>query len=361
LLVEDPAGRYTCHDLLRAYATELAQHTEREDERRAAVHRLLDHYLHVALAGDRLLSPTRDRLDLAPPQPGVVVEAPTDHESAMAWFAMEHRVAYAVTMMAADTGFDTHVWQLSWALNTFLARRGHRDDCAAMWHAALAAARRLGDSSAQARAYRILAVADDRPERLDRARGELQCAIDLCRTAGDRLGQAHGYYNMAFVCERQGRYREAIGHAERAFALYEAVGHHNGQAQALNAVGWYRAQLGDYEPALSACEAALTLYRALGDRNGQANTWHSIGYAHHQLGRHAEAADCHRNAVALYRELGDRFYEAATLDHLGDAHMAAGDSRAARAVWRRAVDMLTDLHHPFAEQVDAKLRTVAGP
>ncbi|MGW0579095.1 BTAD domain-containing putative transcriptional regulator [Streptomyces sp. NPDC002920] len=47
LLTERSPGRYTCHDLLRAYATELVHATESPGERRAALRRVLDHHSSV--------------------------------------------------------------------------------------------------------------------------------------------------------------------------------------------------------------------------------------------------------------------------------------------------------------------------
>ncbi|MFD4601564.1 BTAD domain-containing putative transcriptional regulator [Streptomyces sp. NPDC058464] len=45
LVTERTPGRYTCHGLLRTYATELVRATESEDERRASLRRMLDHSL----------------------------------------------------------------------------------------------------------------------------------------------------------------------------------------------------------------------------------------------------------------------------------------------------------------------------
>src|SRR5688572_28310389 len=50
-------GRYTFHDLLRAYATEQVHTVDVDQQRHAATHRLLDHYLHTAHGADRLLNP----------------------------------------------------------------------------------------------------------------------------------------------------------------------------------------------------------------------------------------------------------------------------------------------------------------
>src|SRR5262249_57882041 len=57
LATEHAPGRFTLHDLLRVYAAEQARTLDSEGERRAAVHRALDHYLHTARAGAVLLLP----------------------------------------------------------------------------------------------------------------------------------------------------------------------------------------------------------------------------------------------------------------------------------------------------------------
>ncbi|MGE5829353.1 MAG: BTAD domain-containing putative transcriptional regulator, partial [Micromonosporaceae bacterium] len=92
LLTEPTTGRYTRHDLLRSYATTLAETTDTDRERQATVGRILDYYLHTAYAADRLLNPTRDPLPLVSPQAGVTQERPSDYTHAMGWFTAEHRV-----------------------------------------------------------------------------------------------------------------------------------------------------------------------------------------------------------------------------------------------------------------------------
>ena len=61
LVTERVPGRFAFHDLLRAYATELAGAHDSDDYRRAARRRMLDHYLHSAYRADELLSQFRDR------------------------------------------------------------------------------------------------------------------------------------------------------------------------------------------------------------------------------------------------------------------------------------------------------------
>ncbi|TWH70393.1 DNA-binding SARP family transcriptional activator [Micromonospora olivasterospora] len=60
LVTEHAPGRYTFHDLLRAYATELAHTVDTPADRDAAQHRLVGHYLGTAHRAARLLAPHRD-------------------------------------------------------------------------------------------------------------------------------------------------------------------------------------------------------------------------------------------------------------------------------------------------------------
>src|SRR5262249_9437903 len=120
LLVEHSPGRYTFHDLLRAYATDLARRIDTDQQRHTATVRTLDHYLHTAYTADRLLYPGRNPIILPPPAPGVTPQQPGDYQQALDWFTVEHPVLLAVVDQAAATGFDTHTWQLTWTLRTFL-------------------------------------------------------------------------------------------------------------------------------------------------------------------------------------------------------------------------------------------------
>jgi DNA-binding SARP family transcriptional activator/tetratricopeptide (TPR) repeat protein len=364
LLVEPVPGRYTCHDLLRAYAMDLVDANDSGGERRAALTRLFDHYVHTAHTADRLLDPSRDPIPvrLVPAATGSVHELLEDPDEAMAWLAVEHPVLLAALGAAADAGFDTHRWQLAWALDTFLVRQGHLHDLAAAWQAALAAADPLGDPVAQAFAHRRLGVAYLWLGRDPDGEGHLRQAVDIFVRIGDPVAQALTYLTLAYQLGRQRRLEEALDYCRRALDLFRGAGHHRGEAQALNNVGLCHAHLGNHAQAIDRCEQALALHRELGDPNGYASTWDTLGYAHHQAGNQAKAAACYRAALKIYRELGNRMEEAITLANLGDAHHAAGHRTAARTAWTEALTILTDRGHPDADGVRTKLhRLDDGP
>ena len=355
LVADHGTGRFVMHDLLREYAAECARADESEVDRRAAVARMLDHYLSTAHRAAMLLAPQRNPLDPRPPAAGVTPEELVDEVAALAWLTAEHQVLLAAIQGAGAAGFDDHAWRLAWSLADYLDRRGHWHDRVTAQTAALAAAQRIGDPRAEAIVHRGLAIVYVRQGRMDQSRVHSMQALRLSTELGDSVGSAYSHRALASVAEALGDREGTLDHAQQALALYRDVGDAIGAARALNNVGWAHANLGDARQAITYCREALRQLIPLRDRLTQASTWHSLGYAHNRLGEYGEAVDCYQHAADLCREIGDRLYEAESLTGLGETHRDAGDPAAAAAAWRRALDILDELRHPNAAAVRTRL------
>ena len=357
LLTQDARGRFAFHDLLRAYAMEEAQGQEHQAEQLEATHRMLDHYLRTAWSASLLLCPGRDpAFVLGGARPGTEPERIADDGQALAWFEAEHQVLLAVITQAAAAGFDAHAWQLPWALADYLSRRGHWQDQTSTQRTALAAARRLGDPAAQARAHHGLGCAQSVSSAGRAGHAHLAQALRLYRELGDQLGQSSIHLSYAMAFDFQRRPEKALEHARQVLTLARATGHAVEEANALSTIGWLYAELGDYPRALAHCRPGLDACRDLGDRNGEAATWDSLGYVQHHLGNYDQAATCYEHALKLSRDLGNRLNQAIILDHFGDAREAAGDTRGAGDSWRQSLAILDDLHHPDAMRLRRKAR-----
>jgi tetratricopeptide (TPR) repeat protein/DNA-binding SARP family transcriptional activator len=355
LVTERVPGRYACHDLLRAYAAELALATESDRDARAAQHRMLDHYVHIGLAAAPLLWPARQPIAVPPPAAGTATEPLAGTEDAQAWYAAEHAVLLAVLDHAADRGFDAHACRLAWALEEYLDLRGRWGELATSHRTALAAAVRLGDVAAQAHLHSGLARMHYRLGRYDDAHAHLAEVIARYRDLGDRLGAAIATRNISAVLERQGRYREALAHTESSLELYPTEGHTGSKAIALNNIAWFLVLLGDSRRALEYGRQALALQQQLGERLAEASTWDTLGYAHHHLGDPRQAIVHYLKALDIYGDVDSRYHHARTLNRLGDSYLAAGRPEAARTAWRDALTILAELDQPEADDVRAKL------
>jgi len=360
MIAEHAPGRYAFHDLLRAYAAEQAYALDGDAARRAAVGRVLGHYLHTTHAAAVLVNPSRTSLRIAPPDPGVTSERLTGQRQALAWFEAEHHVLLAAATLAAEAGFDRHAWQLPLVIADSLDASGHWQELAAVARSALDAATRLSEVGGQAAAHRVLAGAHAQLARYDLARAHLADSLELYRRLGDRAGQAAVHLTVAWVSDLQERYAETLGHCERALGLFQAIGDQVGQARTLATIGWCHAHLGRHQETREFCRRALALLRERGHRR-EAGIWDTLGYAEHQSGDHAAAVACYQRALGLFREFGDRYCQATVLAHLGDTRRAAGQNELARGAWHEAVAILDALHHPYAGTVRARLRQDAEP
>jgi tetratricopeptide (TPR) repeat protein len=296
LLTEHAPGRYALHDLLRAYAAELAEATDAESARRAALQRALDCYLHTAHAAALVLNPTRDPIALGPPCPGTAPEHLQDPAQALAWFQAEHKVLLAVITRAGEAGFDAHAWRLPFALTNFFDWQGHWPDWAATQRSALAAAQRLGDQVGQAHAHHHLGYAYARLGAHADARQHLSQALGLYQRLGYLVGQARIHHILCMGHNQQGRPQEALADGLQALRLYQRADHERGQAGAINAVGWSQPKLGNNHEAITFSLQALTMHRELGNQHGEATTLDTLGYARHHLSDYARAISCYQQA-----------------------------------------------------------------
>jgi DNA-binding SARP family transcriptional activator/Tfp pilus assembly protein PilF len=355
LVAEHIPGRYTLHDLLRAYATEQAKIHDGDAELSAAIRRWLAHYLHSAFAAAMLVEAARDPISLPPAETGAAPEHPRDIDDAFAWFAAEHQVLLTAIRWAADIALDAYAWRLAWTLTTYLNRRGRWYDWVDSHETALAATQRLGDQPALAYVHRSLARAYARLGRDDDALRHFHEALDLLGALDDLAGKARTHIALSWLHDRLGQYALALEHDECALSLYREVGHQIGIANSLNNAGWHQAHLGHPAEALTACQQSLVLHREAESRHGEADALESIGFIYHRQGMYRLAVEHYRQALVVQRELGSRVTEAGTLVRLGDAHEASGDAHAATESWQHALSILEELQHPDARQVRAKL------
>jgi tetratricopeptide (TPR) repeat protein/transcriptional regulator with XRE-family HTH domain len=352
-LVASPApGRFGCHDLLRSYARSLAAGDDPDAEER-----VLDYYLHTALAADRQLKRHRGLGVPRPstPAPGVTPTPIPDSAAAMAWFDAEQPALRAAADLAEATDRHVYLWWLAWAVLTYHERRWDKRDWLNWQLRAMAAAERDGDPLFQAVSHYNVGFTQSELGDLEAAREHLATALDFYEKLGNVGGMAKVHLNLGIIVRRAGDHAGAIAEATTALALYRLDGDPVGEARATNNIGWCHLTMGDYRRALDYCRQAVAVHEAAGNRMGAGHSWDSVGMAHFRLGEHDEAAACYRRSLAAFRAERDRQYEAIALAHLGDAEDAAGRSRAAHQAWRESLTILTEIDHPDADEVRAKL------
>jgi len=361
MVAEPVHARYTFHELLRAYAAEQAERLDSDDERRAAAHRVLDHYLHSAASASVRLGP-RSSVRPAPPQPGVEPVDVSDKAQAVAWFEAEAPVLLALVGYANLSGFNDHAWLIPWALSPYLNQSGRYHDWVTNQWVAVAAARRLRDPRAQAHSHYLLGYALSSMGDNERAEPNVRRALDLFRQLEDRGHEAMVLNGLAVMMGEQGRHSEGLAIALDGLRMVKAVGYWWLQGTLENTVGEFYADLGQYDLGLSHCQRGLSLNRETGSRVGAAESLRVIGYIHAKRGDLAQARASYEQAVEVFRESGYLVHEAQALTDLGDALAAAANPDGARQAWLAAEAILDRISHPLADEVRSRIAGLgAGP
>jgi DNA-binding SARP family transcriptional activator/tetratricopeptide (TPR) repeat protein len=392
-------GRYALHDLLRAYARELAATQDDEDARQAALTRLLDHYLHTAAAAmDALLPTERHRRPRIPPSESPIPPV-ADRAAARAWLDAERPSFAAVTVHAAGHGWSGHATALGATLERYLESGGHYAEAQAIHTSARRAARRAADHSGEATALNNLGIIERRQGSYQQAAGHFKQAFELFREIGDQTGQGRALGNLGIInllqgsyqqaadyhqralelslqtgdqfgqaatlttlgeiAWRQGRYQQAVGNLRQALNMFREAGDRPGETAALTTLGEIAWRQGRYQQATSYLEQALDLARAIGDRYQEGEALNSLGEAFLAAGQPGHAQAHHAAALALARETRDLLQQARASDGLGRACAAIGDRSAARHHWQEALTLYTSLGASEADRVRAQL-TKAG-
>ena len=329
LLTEPSPGRFAFHDLLRAFAAELAEGIDGAEEIEAAERRLVDHYLQSADSAVRLIYPATLRVTLPEAPAGVRPEAFRSYEEARSWLRAELRVLLAtVTHVAARAPvFDTYCWQLPLLLAPTLVRSGRWHDDLACQRIALSAAKRLDDPRALGHAHSGIAYACATPGDTGMAREHLDQALEAFETVGDRAALAAVRSRLAMLLEQQGRYAEGLQHGKEALRLRRALGNRAAIAHAENVVGWAYARLGQYEEGLRHCRRGLDLATETGSRSLAADILDSLGMITLAMGKHEQALSWYQQALAAFRDNEDSRGMFSALTGIGDVYLAAGELR----------------------------------
>ena len=330
-------GRYGMHDLLRAYARELAAADDGADGQQAALTSLFDYYLGVAASAMDVLVPAerhyRPRLEpIGTPAPELATAA-----QARGWLDAERAVLVAVALHAAAQGWPAHATRLAAILYRYLETGGHYADAVTIHGRSNHAARLLGDRAAEAMALTNLGIISWRQGRYQQAADYHQQSLAASVAIGDRRGEALALANLGTVYERRGRYQQAAHCHQQALAAFQSIGERTGEARALGNLGSVAGREGQYERAVDWYQQALAVFRETGDPTGEASALPDLGLAYQRLGRHEEAVGCYQRALALFRETGDRTGEVEARNGVAEVLLATGRPDEARVAYTAAL------------------------
>jgi tetratricopeptide (TPR) repeat protein len=354
LLLKPTAGRYSLHDLVRAYATSRANDQDPPTRRRAALTRLFDYYLANASTAMNTMHPAETHYRPQIPAPATPTPALSNPRAARAWLDTECPTLVAVAAHTATCGWPTYTTQLSAILYRFLMGGNFTDAIAIHTHAYVAA-QRAGNRAGQAHADLGLGGACARLGRSQQATKHLRRALRIFQQIDDPLGQARTLTNLGLVERLRCDYQAALGLRMQALHLFRRVGDQIGEAGSLVNIGIIECQLGLYEQAAEHIRLALILFQLTDDHHGQATALLNLGEAERSLGRYETAVNHYTHALTILQRLGSRSGEACILDELGKLQLHLGRTDHAAVYFRRALAIYRDIG-----ERDGEIRALNG-
>ncbi|NUP50704.1 MAG: tetratricopeptide repeat protein [Catenulispora sp.] len=355
LLTQRVADRYEMHDLLRAYARELAANLSPAVSQ-AAIHRLTAWQLHSAVnAGQAMGNKDRPVIPPDPPKTGIRPQTFATYDQASSWLDAERANLRLGQQAAAAEGLDEIVYKTAFALRSYYLLRRHLEDWNACYDLALDAARRADDAEAQARALNGGCSARRHSGRLEEAADYARQARAIYHRLGDGVGESIALNNLGIALDGLGRFRESADVYGQAVALSRDVGDATNEGIALMNAVEAHLRLGNRERGIEAALRAQTILRAAGHRQAEAQLQETLGQLYHTDGRLAEAQAAYRHSAALAAEIGDAHLEACALHALGDVFADAGSRREAEAAWSEARKLYESLDDPRAAVVETLL------
>ena len=338
LVIEDAAGRFGMHDLLRLFARGTCQENDSQADRDAAETHLVGYYADLAgflnSCVDPRLRPAREQ---TPDQDGTPL---LSMREALAVFQAERPGLLAALGLATRHGWDEQVQLFGVSMRESLRILHYPDDLLTLAEAALAAARHRGDLPAEGRELTSLGNAYQELRRFEEAVTCCQQSLEICQGTGDRQGEGKALGNLGNAYEELGRFEEAFTCYQQSLEICQGTGDRHGEGNAMGNLGNAYQELGRSEEAVTCYQQSLEILRRAGDRHGEGVTLNNLGNAYQGLGRFEEAVTCCQQSLEICQGTGDRQGEGVALGNLGNAYQGLGRSEEAVTCYQQSLEIL---------------------
>ncbi|WP_291410582.1 BTAD domain-containing putative transcriptional regulator [Actinophytocola sp.] len=397
-LLDCPApSRYRLHDLLHAFARELAEQRLSAEERADALHRVADFATATALNANRVLRPlAAARLHVRPPESPVAPDFAT-RDSAMSWYRSSWTalLSFGEQCLGARAVPSLAIAQLFLAVsefpflegnwtgaelvaraalrtaeaadepvlvahaNDFLARSliGQRRDAESTPHheACLREYRSRDLAALEANVLNNMSVRLMNERKHELAKDHAKRSVELAAAVDDEEIEASAMGNLGLAFQMMGHYQEANELYQRALVRYTDLGDTRAKANVLNNCGNVMLAQGDFESAVAYQTEALDHARATGQRDYSAEALLDLATAYRLLGRLDDAAQAALEALAERRDMRGRHGEGLALLELGKVSVDQGDTDRAWTHWTHAKEIFVAISAPEAADTTALL------
>jgi tetratricopeptide (TPR) repeat protein/DNA-binding SARP family transcriptional activator len=376
-------NRYHLHDLLRAFARELASNEAYADEHGCAEIRLLSYYFQTSYGADRKLFSSRIGVPLLPPEPGVPeLDFATD-EDATTWLLREMGNLTAIIPWAAKKQLHDYAWRLPHNLFRLYRARGRyaellmsfkvavastqvvvdleseaasRNDlgliyialddwqqASAQFHLAAAIAQQINSPAGIPLSLAQLGFHEAHAGNIDKAAELYTRALTLAMKGSDPSTISSILHRFADIHRIRRHYNTAIEFYHRALDLRMEINELRGQAETLVEIADTLTKQEKYPAAVRYGQQALHIIQYIGDIDVGSHACSVLAIIHHTQGDHRIAVAYARQATRLAKLGHNATTEAEALHTLGHALHELGHLEAAREGWSNSAAIYSDI------------------
>ncbi|MGE7386060.1 AfsR/SARP family transcriptional regulator [Streptomyces sp. NPDC004126] len=323
-------GRYQYHDLLRLFARQLVQEEDGAVAERAAVERLLRHYLATVAGLYRAVRPGYPFPDLVASEaaePGF--DGPAE---GLRWVRQEIAAVLAVAeqVIRDPDGPLAVVADLTLVLIQLIDLGMAVPELCDLAGRVAEATRVAGLPQSEARARYTLLWALREMQRPRQARAEAARVIALGRRTGQAALLSPALTALALTSIRHSSDEEVMAWCDEAVRRTAELGNPSSHAFVEGMAALADVAVGRPESARRRAERSLAAFQHLGDFVGQVHMLYARAMALHGLGMFEAACDGYRECLAALRTLGSWDRMPGVLVGLAESCRAAG--RPARAL-----------------------------
>jgi len=335
-LLEAPrTDRWEYHDLLRDYALELAGRHLTVRTRHAAARRMIHYYVSRARAATECLALVGESTSQQ------LANYFVNQEQASTWLETELPNLVDVAEQAEALEPEQAI-EVSVTLWRYLLIRADLDVGRRVHDAALRAARRLRDRSAEARALGELGAVEMQQGLYEKALAYAQEACAIGESVGDRAVVDRAISNIGVIHERLGNYPTAYSYVQRSLSMAREVEDLTRESVALNNLGSLDERLGNYDAAQAAYRDAVRIGRQANDAPCTAAALHSLGSVERLLGHSVQARTTLQEALSAARQAKRREVEGHVLVEMAFLGIAAGEIEEAERQFVQARSIARD-------------------
>ncbi|MFD8594357.1 BTAD domain-containing putative transcriptional regulator [Kitasatospora sp. NPDC059646] len=348
-------GRYQYHDLLRLFARELVREVDGDAAGRAAVERLLRHYLVTVAGLYRVVRPGYPFPDLVAAEPaGPAFDGPAE---GLSWARQEIAAVLAVAEQATrdPDGPLAVVADLTLVLIQLIDLGMAVPELCELAGRVAEATAAAGLPESEARARYTLMWAQREFQRTRQSRAEALRVVTLARRTDQAALLPGALVVLALTGLPHCTDEEVAAWCDEAIALSAELGSPSAHAFVEGMAALADLAVGRPESARLRAERSLVAFRELGDFVGQVHMLFARATALHGLGRPEAACEDYRECLGALRALGAWDRMPGVLVGLAESCRAAGlpDRALEAAEQALAIARKVGLEHRRANALDA--------